>query len=160
MPLLFTIRKRMSEGHKLCVINLAFSAHHAPHFWLPTWGSENDRPRAGNLSPPWLTFLGAGLSLPIAPDINIDELEAAKDTLGADGRRAARAKGAVPRAPPSLSIAVSVGKVSSYLPPQRASASGLCPHTVHSFQAAPSGSAELRLSASETLHFSRQGTLW
>ena len=46
---------------------------------------------------------------------NIDELEAAKDTLEAVGGRAAKAKGAVATAP-SMSISVSVGKVSSYLP--------------------------------------------
>lgn len=123
-----------TKGHKFSVINLAFSAHHALHFWQPAWRSDNDRPRAGSLSPPWLTCLGAGLSLPITPS-TFDELEVAKDTLEAAASCSARAKGAVARAQ-SLSISVSVGKVSSYLPLQRASASGLCPLTVRSFQAA------------------------
>lgn len=112
--MLFTIRKRMSEGHKLCA-----SIWLSPHIMRSTFGSQHGEARTTGQERGFLSAVadvsGSRFIL-VHSTINIDELKAARDTLEAVGRRAERAKGAVARAP-SLSISVSVGKVSSYLPP-------------------------------------------
>lgn len=126
MPLVLTIRSACERA-----ISCASPNRLSPHITRSTFGIQHGEVRTtGQESGEFISAVAdvSESSFILAHNtVNIDELEAAKDTLEAVGGRAASSKGAVARASSLGYQRFCPAKVSSYLPLQRASASELCP---------------------------------